>query len=55
MNGLQWKLLLNWMTWGYPQFRKPPKYSMDDRFSAGVELQRAATMLRENARSVYGF
>ena len=24
MDGLEWKLPLKWMIWGYPQFRKPP-------------------------------
>ena len=24
MDGLQWKILLKWMIWGYPNFRTPP-------------------------------
>ena len=24
MDGLQWKIPLKWMIWGYPYFRKPP-------------------------------
>ena len=23
IDGLQWKILLKWMIWGYPHFRKP--------------------------------
>ena len=36
MDGLQWKILLKWMIWGYPYFRRPPySYLMlfiDDRW-----------------------
>ena len=24
MDGLIWKIVLKWMIWGYPHFRKPP-------------------------------
>ena len=27
MDGFQWKILLKWMIWGYPHFRKPPSES----------------------------
>ena len=28
MDGIHWKILLIWMIWGYPHFRKPPFWDL---------------------------
>ena len=48
MDGLEWKILLKWMIWGYLYFRKPPYLSfytnlynmmMSEYFSASESIQ----------------
>ena len=46
IDGVYWKILLKWMIWGYPSFRKPPNFCLFRCCS--LSLQGTSAILRGN-------